>query len=201
MHYPLHDPVLEKAFILPQLWGLGVFQAAYRKCNWTLCHIQGSLHLEQLPKTQSGTIIEDNLRKVLEDERHKFGNTSTVGSQVSAVRCVIRCPDNKQVLRPNVIMNMINYIDNQAETEKVGSRTMNLQQPDIPYPFQPYLSPLYHVAPPLYLAMFLSFGRHSDKGIDALKKGVSSLSAHLHFLTGVVSPSSQPAGKDEVYEV
>lgn len=98
-------------------------------------------------------------------------------------------------------MNMINYIDNQAETEKVGSRTVNLQQPDIPYPFQPYLSPLYHVAPPLYLAMFPSFGRHSDKGIDALKKGVSSLSAHLHFLTGVVPLSSQPAGKDEVYEV
>lgn len=49
--------------------------------------------------------------------------------------------------------------------------------------------------------MFLSFESTSSEGLNALKKGVARLSAHLPFLTGVVVPSSQPAGKENVFEV
>lgn len=49
--------------------------------------------------------------------------------------------------------------------------------------------------------MFLTFNNHSDEGIETLKKGVSQLNTHLPFLTGVVAPSSQSAGKENVCEV
>lgn len=73
--------------MLPQLWGLGVFQAAYQKCNWTLFHVQESLYLEQLPKTRLGTIIEDNLRKVLEGERRVWEHIYCGFSSFSSEMC------------------------------------------------------------------------------------------------------------------
>lgn len=49
--------------------------------------------------------------------------------------------------------------------------------------------------------MFLTFDEHSDEGIETLKKGVTQLNTHLPFLTGVVVPSSQSAGKENAFEV
>ncbi|OJJ82327.1 uncharacterized protein ASPGLDRAFT_526464 [Aspergillus glaucus CBS 516.65] len=49
--------------------------------------------------------------------------------------------------------------------------------------------------------MFLTFDKYTEEGIEALKRGVSHLNAHLPFLTGVVVPSSQSGGKENVCEV
>ncbi|PGH17489.1 hypothetical protein AJ79_01089 [Helicocarpus griseus UAMH5409] len=71
-----------------------------------------------------------------------------------------------------------------------------------PYPFKPYnLTPLDHTLPPCHLFMFFTLKNSGSKGIDALKTGVSRLNAHLPFLTGVMAPSSQAGGKQNVYEV
>lgn len=106
--------------------------------------------------------------------------------------------------------DVIDEVRKQIGSPEAGKRTSDqdnmevstLSKPDIPYHFRSYnLSPLDNILPPCHMFMFLTFESTSSEGLDALKKGVARLSAHLPFLTGVVVPSSQPAGKENVFEV
>ncbi|KAK2764572.1 acetyl-CoA synthetase [Arachnomyces sp. PD_36] len=146
--------------------------------------------VSDLPKTRSGKIMRRILRKILEGEEENLGDISTL-------------------LRPEVVKDVIDELRKQIGPTGAGVTSgqngvvvSNLSKTDVPYHFRPYnLSPLDNILPPCHMFMFLTFDSYSSEGIDALKTGVTRLSAHFPFLTGVVVPSSQPAGKQNVFEV
>lgn len=151
------------------------------------------------------------LRKILEGERDQLGDTSTVRDQWGVIEwAFFFAKDKLQLLQPAVVSNIIDEINEQTQS---GSEVINT--PDTvrssdesnslthgPYPFPAYnLTSLDHILPPCHMFMFLSFEDASMEGIDALRHGVTRLSEHFPFLTGVVVPSSQSLGKTDVFEV
>ncbi|KAJ5475722.1 Acetyl-coenzyme A synthetase [Penicillium diatomitis] len=98
----------------------------------------------------------------------------------------------------------------EGETQQFGdistpdSKDGTVSSPDPPYP-HPYpvyeLTFLDHILPPCHMFIFLSFGKASIEGIDALRRGVKRLSKSLQFLTGVSLPSGNSGSEDDAFHV
>ena len=103
--------------------------------------------------------------------------------------------------------NIISELENQGSTTSQATSTGSIPLPNqpninIPYPFEAYnLTALDHILPPCHMFMFLTINNASLEGIDALKGGAQRLIQHFPFLSGVVVPSNQEAGRKGVFAV
>ncbi|KAF7715294.1 Uncharacterized protein PECH_007294 [Penicillium ucsense] len=148
--------------------------------------------VDDLPKTRSGKIMRRVLRDILKGETQQFGDTSTL-------------------INPGIISRIIEQVKSQMDSSpgisvapdiKSDSKEGTVSSPDPPYPFPIYeLTFLDHILPPCHMFMFLSFGKASIEGIDALRRGVKRLSESLPFLTGVVEPSGYSGSKEDAFHV